>query len=285
MIIGATRLVSLCLQRLQSAGDHKSRRPQLLDVLANVPSSSSFPFKKDSTNLTTPRAMLVEDQIRRWEVRDQAPNLPQHAARRPNVQDDLRVQRERTTDNGLPSSRHQNRLGVGCGACIPKEACQSKLAGILYCLTAIDWLIEVRSIKQGEATHGCDGLQTVHRSFADANLLDPKQAQFDLLLAMCGLRRQCRVIWHTHHVKGHQDNNVMWSSLDWWARGKIVMDQSAQRGRHRLEPSGATEAPNPWFPSEPWVLCFHGGEHAQMTADMVDERKHISHVSGLLLRH
>jgi hypothetical protein len=53
--------------------------------------------------------------------------------------------------------------------------------------------------------------------------LEPDDPHFDMLSALQTMIADSPVSWTTHHVDGHQDNDVT-ATLDWWAVPNIQMD-------------------------------------------------------------
>jgi hypothetical protein len=116
----------------------------------------------------------------------------------------------------------------------------------------VSWLASAHKTS-GSAVYACDGLSALRNAFA-GRPLHPMQAQFDVLSAIRGLRSSSPAVnWSTRHVRGHQDDNRPWHSLDWWERVNVIVDGRAQRLRRKYSQSAFVKAPNLWFPTE---RCF-----------------------------
>jgi hypothetical protein len=127
----------------------------------------------------------------------------------------------------------------------------NEVSSITAGIQATNWLALIYHVHQGSATFGCDGLQAVWHSFQTIHF-EPKQAQFDLLLATQDIRKEGTTTWTWRHIKGHQNKHISWKQLDWRAWRNVQMDASGKRHHCRVQ---GRPPPNPWFHSKPyWAL-------------------------------
>jgi hypothetical protein len=192
---------------------------------------------------------------------------------------DLRVVSDGSYKDGIgtasvvvtnPSKTAEIRINCRVpGARRDQSAYRSDLLGMLCGLTAASWLASAHKTL-GSAVYACDSLSAFPNAFANRPL-HPMQAQFDVLLAIRGLRSSSREVnWSTRHVRGHQDDNRPWRSLDWWERVNVINDGRAQLLRRKYSRSALVDAPNPWFPTERWVFFSKGIKQSCLRRSVIE---------------
>ncbi len=149
-----------------------------------------------------------------------------------------------------------------------QSAYRSELAGILAALSVVHLLAQVYKVS-GSATFACDGKSALDNAFSDS-VLHPKQAQFDVLSAIRGIRDECPVTWSTTHVMGHADRLKPWSQLTWWERRNVEVDLAASKYCDELI-LAHVEAPNPWFKFERWALFVHGVKQSRLDPRVITD--------------
>jgi hypothetical protein len=105
-------------------------------------------------------------------------------------------------------------------------------------------LCDYYHIWEGSIELGCDGLAALNKTFTMVYLIDTDESNQDLLMVIRTLWNRSPLPWKIRHVKGHQDDDQDYESLDRWARLNIEMDKI----QRNLSLSLKDSLVNIWFP-------------------------------------
>ncbi|CAJ1944867.1 unnamed protein product, partial [Cylindrotheca closterium] len=148
----------------------------------------------------------------------------------------------------LPRKGEKDRVIVRCqtaGLLQDQSAYRSELIGLLAGIMVVDWLLQ----SNPRVRIACDGFSALLNTFGD-NRVSPHRAQFDLVSSLREALAHSKASWEPSHVYGHLNRATAFSSLSWWSKRNVEVDNWAVAYRHQLEASNQLIAPNARFFTE-----------------------------------
>jgi len=135
-----------------------------------------------------------------------------------------------------------------------QSAYRSELSGILAIMIVAQLLCDYYHIWEGSIELGCDGLAALNKTFTMVYLIDTDESNQDLLMVIRTLWNRSPLPWKIRHVKGHQDDDQDYESLDRWARLNIEMDKNTKKfiSVAKRQPSQHLVPFEPW---SIWINC------------------------------
>ncbi|CAJ1967468.1 unnamed protein product [Cylindrotheca closterium] len=176
----------------------------------------------------------------------------------------------------LPRKGEKDRIIVRCqtpGLPQDQSAYRSELIGLLAGIMVIDWLLHQWAPtlqSKPRVRIACDGFSTLLNTFSD-NRVTPQQAQFDLVSSLREALARSKASWEPSHVYGHLDHATPFSSLSWWSKRNVEVDNWAVAYRHQLEASNQLIAPNARFFTELAALYIGGVKQSRLDPDYIQE--------------
>ncbi|CAJ1938570.1 unnamed protein product [Cylindrotheca closterium] len=137
----------------------------------------------------------------------------------------------------------------------------------------VDWLLQQWAPKlqsKPRVRIACDGFSALLNTFGD-HRVSPHQAQFDLVSSLREALARSKALWEPSHVYGHLDRATSFSSLSWWSKRNVEVDNWAVAYRHQLEASHQLIAPNARFFTELAALYIGGVKQSRLDPDYIQE--------------
>ncbi|CAJ1959304.1 unnamed protein product [Cylindrotheca closterium] len=128
----------------------------------------------------------------------------------------------------------------------------------------------------------CDGFSALLNTFSD-NRVTPQQAQFDLVSSLREALARSKALWEPSHVYGHLHHATSFSSLSWWSKRNVEVDNWAVAYCHQLEASNQLIAPNARFFTELAAVYIGDVKQSRLDPDYIQElvaRETHSHPRG-----
>ncbi|CAJ1970317.1 unnamed protein product [Cylindrotheca closterium] len=176
----------------------------------------------------------------------------------------------------LPRKGEKDRIIVRCQTPrLPQDqsAYRSELIGLLAGIMVVDWLLHQWAPtlqSKPRVRIACDGFSALLNTFSN-NRVTPQQAQFDLVSSLREALARSKASWEPSHVYGHLDHATSFSSLSWWSKRNVEVDNWAVAYRHQLEASNQLIAPNARFFTELAALYIGDVKQSRLDPDYIQE--------------
>jgi hypothetical protein len=130
---------------------------------------------------------------------------------------------------------------------------RSELGGVSGVIETVNIVCEVHGITEGDIEVGLDGDQAMKNIFGKW-LLNPRQADYDLLKDICAKIAKSSVTWMGRWVEGHQDDHIRYEDMDRWGQLNVECDGLAKVYWNACNERDDWLLPNQAFANEGWSV-------------------------------
>lgn len=128
-----------------------------------------------------------------------------------------------------PTQTHQCKGKINCpGPSNIQSPHRSELIGILGVITHVTQICISHNIQEGSIEIGCDGLGALSAIQSNNRIIKSSWKHFDIIKAIRKSIQVSKLHWKLRHVKGHQDDDTLFTHLDRWAQLNVLVDKMAK---------------------------------------------------------